>query len=110
METEILKLARKKNAMILFSNPSFEIWFLNHFVCHLKNCRSQKELIDELKRYIPEYGKSRDVYPMLPDIKTALRNSKKQCKEYSCLNHDCCGTDFYILMEKVLENCRCLPD
>lgn len=81
MNMEILKRAEKKNAMILFSNPSFEIWFLNHFKYHSKNYRDQDELIRELKKYLPDYEKNKDIYFFLPDIGKAIENSKRQSME-----------------------------
>ena len=60
---------------IILTNPCFELWFLNHFV---KTTRSftNKELLDELNKYIPNYQKNHNYYDVLHEKETtAIANS-----------------------------------
>ena len=102
IEQGVFEKAKKRNVEILFSNPSFEIWFLNHFVLRKKKYQNQNGVILDLRKYLPEYDKNKDVYSFLNDIDKAIQNSKKQCKDISCLFQDDSGTDFYILIEYLL--------
>ncbi|MDY6063529.1 MAG: RloB family protein [Candidatus Enterosoma sp.] len=104
IEIGIIEKARKKNVILLFSNPAFEIWFLNHFALKKRIYQNQKELIADLKKYLPEYEKNGDVYPLLDKVDVAIKNSKKQCDLESCLLQENAGTDFYVLVEYLLNN------
>ena len=67
-----------KDITIIVSKPTFEIWFLNHFTKTTK-CFTTNKLFDELKKYIPNYEKSKDVYPIIRDkLDDAIKNSLKQ--------------------------------
>lgn len=68
---------------IIFSNPSFELWFLNHFVNqggHLEDCDA---VIAHLKMpgRIPGYSKNQDYFELLlPLQETAIQNSIRGLK------------------------------
>lgn len=71
-----------KNIIVIFSNPSFEVWFLNHFILTTKKFENQYKLIEELKKYITNYKKEKDYFSYLKTkTNTAITNSKKQLKE-----------------------------
>lgn len=71
-----------KDIALILSNPTFELWFLNHFIKSSKAYLGAKELIEELSKYIPNYQKNRDYYKNLLDLrKTAIINSKAQQEE-----------------------------
>ena len=71
-----------KDIALILSNPTFELWFLNHFIKSSKAYLGAKELIEELSKYIPNYQKNRDYYKNLLDLrKTAIVNSKDQQEE-----------------------------
>lgn len=76
-------LACGKDMKIALSNPCFEFWYILHFQCctnHLENC---DEAIRELKRYIPEYTKTKRVYQILSEKQSqALINSEKVNKHH----------------------------
>ncbi len=73
--------AKKNKYKYIFSNPCFELRFLNHFKFTLKQYSNQDELIADLKKYIPNYSKNLEVFGLLIDeIKVAIVNSKNQLK------------------------------
>lgn len=74
--------------MILATNPCTEFWFLMHFIKNIphKIYKSQKEVIDELKTYLPGYEKTKKYYKANPlfdnlkekgNLKRAVVNSEK---------------------------------
>ncbi|SHI02863.1 RloB-like protein [Butyrivibrio fibrisolvens DSM 3071] len=70
------KLSRSISFVI--SNPTFEIWFLLHFKFTTKTYLNGDMVIGDLKKYIPDYEKSKDVYSLCNDrISDALRNADK---------------------------------
>lgn len=83
---EAVKIAERENIDIIISIPSFELWYRLHYSYTTKFYSSNKELIKDLKKYIPNYEKNMDVYNLLEEYtKVAIENSKK-LEEYQ-LNH-----------------------
>ena len=99
MKKDIIGKAKKKNVSVLFSNPSFEVWFLDHYIYTEKSYLNQDELIADLKRYLPEYEKNKDVFSILGSYEKALRNARRQSGGESCLFQESAGTDFHKLLE-----------
>ena len=63
---------------IIISNPTFEIWFLNHFVKTSKSMNND-ELIKELNKYLPNYQKNDDYFDNLDQrAEVAISNSNFQ--------------------------------
>lgn len=58
LRSELVVKARKVNITFIFSNPCFELWFLNHFRYTTKQFSDSESLIAELKKEIPSYSKS----------------------------------------------------
>ena len=92
-DTEVAKKAKalefkavKKGIKIADSLPTFEVWFLLHYTIPKSNYLDQDKLIDELKRYIPDYikGKRMKAYSLLKSkLGTAMNNAKDlESKEY----------------------------
>lgn len=83
---DINKLKNKlpNDIKLIVSNPCFELWFLNHFVYSTRPY-SNEEVINSLKRYVPVYTKSFDMYDKINNrLEQAIKNSKKQLDELSC--------------------------
>ena len=108
---KILKLAKDKNVEVYSSNPCFELWYLLHFRYSTKPYNSSKEVIDELKKYIPNYKKNRCDFNILgPLLYIAIKNAKQlQTKvaetnknKESIINNP--NTDIFKLVEIILEN------
>ncbi|MCK5334134.1 MAG: RloB domain-containing protein, partial [Candidatus Aenigmarchaeota archaeon] len=70
------------------SNPCFELWFLLHYKLILSQI-SRDEALIELKKYIKNYKKNMDVYPILKDKQgDAIQNAKKLNKKHKDQNID----------------------
>ena len=82
IKDEAIKLASENGIEIIMSTPSFELWYRLHYSYTSKVYSSNKELINDLKNYIPVYKKSLDIYDIIKD-KTdfAVNNSKRLEKE-----------------------------
>lgn len=75
---EARKLAKENGIEIIISTPSFEFWFLLHFFYTTKSFSSNIELQNNLKKFIPEYSKSSNVYDSIKSFtQKAINNSKK---------------------------------
>lgn len=74
----IKKKAEKSKIEVLFSNPTFEIWYILHFNYTTKVFESSNSVIEHLKNYIPEYKKNSNVSKvLLPKKENAISNSKR---------------------------------
>ena len=73
-----LNKAKKKGICPILSNPTFEIWYLLHFIYTTKIFNSNQALVNDLKKYLPTYTKNAEVFNVLfPMIDDALKNAKK---------------------------------
>lgn len=80
------KIAKANGIELLISNPCFEVWFLQHYSYSTKPFPSSSSVINELKKYIPNYEKNTSVYPIISEkILTALDNAKKLEKHHDNL-------------------------
>lgn len=74
---EAAKLANTNKIELIISNPSFEIWFLLHFIYTTKYY-DNKSLIDDLKAYVPNYKKSGSIFNDIKvDTEKAIINAKR---------------------------------
>ena len=73
------KKAEANDLSLIVSSPCFEIWYLCHYDYSTKAFGSNEEVIDELKKKIPQYDKNKeDVYELLrPMQDNAVTNAKK---------------------------------
>ncbi len=98
--------------IIIFSNPTIEVWYRLHFKYSTRSYRNGNEVIADLKKYIPQYTKSLDCFPILSS-KTwdAVENSQRLLTFYSqdskdyltVLNHT--GTMMHLMIKKILNRC-----
>lgn len=99
--------AKKNSIEMLVSNPTFELWYLLHFRYSTKKYTSNAEVLNELRRYISDYTKSRDISNCIMNkTDIAVANAKK-LEEF----HDRNGTDILERMPstdvyKLVENLR----
>ena len=78
----IIKNNKVKGIQFIASNPTFEIWFLLHFRYTSKYYADGKEVISDLKKYIPDYEKNKDVFLLCDDrMADALKNAVKLNKQ-----------------------------
>ena len=99
----------KNDVKICFSNPSFEIWYLLHY--ELIVTRLERwDTINKLKKHIPDYEKSKDIFDLLSDRRSeAIANSKKLNKNHMKNKMDLLSvesnpsTQVYTLVEDLLK-------
>lgn len=67
-----------ETARFIVSNPCFEVWYLLHYQYSTHAYSDGNEVIRDLKKYIPDYKKSTNVFPKLSGLlDTAIVNSRK---------------------------------
>jgi len=67
---------QSKNINIALSNPCIELWFLLHFK-QISSPRTRKEVEQELKNFIKDYEKDKNVFPILKEkIPIAIKAAK----------------------------------
>lgn len=73
------KKANKDGIQVIVSGPCFEIWYLSHFAFSTKSYDSNEDVIQELRKYIPDYDKAKaEIYEeLLPKQAYAVKNAKK---------------------------------
>ena len=71
-----VSLAKKSGINLAVSNPAFEYWYLLHFRRTGRVFMNAREVITQLKKYLPKYEKNIDVYPDLKDkTNAAIKNA-----------------------------------
>ncbi len=73
------KKAESNDLSLIVSSPCFEIWYLCHYDYSTKAFGSNEEVVDELKKRIPQYDKNKeDMYELLrPMQDNAVQNAKR---------------------------------
>jgi hypothetical protein len=73
------KIAKDNALSLIVSSPCFEIWYLCHYDYSTKAFGSNEEVIDVLKKKIPQYDKNKeDMYELLrPILDNAVSNAKR---------------------------------
>lgn len=74
---EAIRLALENKIEIVISSPCFELWYRLHFSYTSKKYSTNKELINDLKAFIPHYEKNKNVYEF---IKNKTDDAIKNCK------------------------------
>lgn len=86
---KVIKLNDVIGISFVSSNPTFEIWFLLHFRNTAKYYADGKAVITDLKKYIADYSKNRDVFELCePKMKDALDNTEKLRKHFLSVESD----------------------
>ena len=105
---EAIRQAGRSNVGIVLSNPCFEVWFILHFGYTSKQFQSNEEVLRELRKNIPDYEKSADVFSCVQDkTEKAIQNAKR-LEQFHAENHDrrgieCNpGTEVYKIVEKLI--------
>lgn len=96
-------------ATVIVSSPCFEVWFLCHFVKSTRQYNSNKEVIDALKQYIPDYSKNMTgIWAILGDkSEAAIKNAKgleMHCRELGLKPHTVAfipSTEVYKILELI---------
>ena len=70
--------------IIIFSNPTIEIWYKLHFSYSTRPYQNGQEVIADLKSHIPNYDKNVDCFSYLePKTWDAVKNSEKLLEFHS---------------------------
>ncbi len=72
------ELSQKHGSLVtkVFSNPSFELWYLLHFIDQ-NAALNNNQLIQKLQKSIPNYSKSEGYYnPLEKSLQTAIKRAK----------------------------------
>ncbi len=69
-----------KNVKLCLSNPSYELWYLLHFVDRFSKLNND-ELKEILKRWIPKYDKSKDYFELLENKRESAISRAKRLNE-----------------------------
>ena len=77
---EAVQLARHHQIRLAVSNPSFEYWYLLHFVETSRAFQHAREVLDELRKdgCIPGYQKNQDVFHLLRERTTEAHDRAEQ--------------------------------
>jgi hypothetical protein len=82
-----IDVAKRSGLYIAYSNPSFELWFLYHFQSQTAHIE-RDDLITTLKRYIPDYDKSMNVYDIISQYETRAIEQAERVRKWHCDNCD----------------------
>ena len=83
INTALSKTQKPNNIIELIpSNPCFEIWYKAHFTSSTKSYISNNELIKDLTRFIPNYQKNMDIYPLVFDKTNIAINNAIKMEEH----------------------------
>lgn len=107
-----LKDTKKKNIAMYVSGPCFEIWFLCHFGCPMRNYLSNKEVIADLVKKLGKYEKNdKNMAKILAGNESiAIENAKKleeKCFAQGKKWHTVAfknSTEVYKIFEKMIMN------
>lgn len=88
---QVYKNKKKDKIIFIETNPCIEFWFLLHFFSNplAKSYTKQDDLIDDLRKYMPNYEKTQDylkrsdIYKCLIEngnIEKAVKHAKQLCK------------------------------
>lgn len=107
---DVCNVAENNDIEVGFSNPCFELWFLNHFkytTAFLNQRGCQKELENILRKECNvKYKKNIDMYDLLYHrINEGIKNSRNQYREKLDLSKDKMNptTSIYKLVERLNE-------
>ncbi len=94
---EAKKLAEKNGVEIITSTPTFEFWYILHFLYTTKTYNSSEDVIEDMLDKIEGYTKNMNLYPVIKEnTKFAIENAKKVEK-------------YHINLGQELDNENCNP-
>lgn len=97
--SNLVDKANKSKITFIFSNPCFEIWFLNHFT-YTRREYTSSQLLTDLNKYLNNYQKNVNYFNDLGKRTfIAIKNSKKQLENNNMKVPSCPGTNVYTVVE-----------
>lgn len=85
------KLAIENGIEIITSAPCFEFWFLLHCE-YTASYFDNKQIIERLKKYYPNYEKTTNIYPKIKDNTSVAINRAKKLEKFQIGNNKKIGT------------------
>lgn len=74
---EAIRLSEQGHFEVILSNPCFEVWYIEHYGYTTRQFASDKDVLQELRKRLPEYTKSTDVFCQLSDrTEKAIQNTR----------------------------------
>ena len=84
---ELLRQEEYAHYKAFASNPCFEVWFVAHFHELRGTYSGSSQVLEDLKRQLPDYDKGRDCYRKLKDhTQEAIERCKAKEKQYKDFN------------------------
>ncbi len=107
---EAKKLANSNNIKVITSTPSIELWFLLHYK-YTTASMNNKNVIENLKKYYPDYEKNINIYPDIKDKTRVVIKRAKELESFQLSNGKVIGnvetnpnTEIYKIVEELLQN------
>lgn len=107
---EAKKIAKENGVEIITSTPTFEFWYILHFLYTTKTYSSSEDVIEDLLNEVEQYEKKMNLYPIIKEnTKFAIENAKKVEKYHTDLgqaidNENCNPyTGVYKVVEELLK-------
>ena len=90
---DLLQVEENCQYKVFASNPCFEVWFVAHFHELRGTYSGSGQVLEDLKRQLPDYDKGRDCYRKLKDhTQEAIercRAKERQYKDRDWRSTDC---------------------
>lgn len=75
---EVKKICKDNGIELITSTPTFEFWYILHYINNRKVYNSSKQVKDEIKEMINGYCEAMNVYPKIfNNMKFAIENAKQ---------------------------------
>ena len=84
---DLLQVEENCQYKVFASNPCFEVWFVAHFHALHGTYSGSGQVLEDLKRQLPDYDKGRDCYRKLKDhTQEAIERCKAKERQYKDRN------------------------
>lgn len=107
---EAKRIANENGVEIITSTPTFEFWYILHFLYTTKTYSSSEDVIEDLLNEVEQYEKKMNLYPTIKEnTEFAIKNAKKIEKYHTDLgqaidNENCNPyTGVYKVVEELLK-------
>ena len=89
---DLLQVEENCQYKVFASNPCFEVWFVAHFHELRRTYSGSGQVLEDLKRQLPDYDKGRDCYRKLKDhTQEAIERCKAKERQYKRSQLALCG-------------------
>ena len=107
---EAKKIAKENGVEIITSTPTFEFWYILHFLYTTKTYNSNEDVIEDLLNKVEQYAKNMNLYPIIKEnTKFAIENARKVEKYHidlgQAIDNENCNpyTGVYKVVEELLK-------